>query len=72
VVPETRYAKSGGLNIAFQVIGEGPPDVVAVPGFVSHVEAAWDWPYLARHLYRLATFSRLVTFDRRIPACPTQ
>lgn len=62
---ETRYAKSGGLNIAFQAIGGGPPDLVAVPGFVSHVEAAWDWPYLARYLHRLATFSRLTMFDKR-------
>ena len=65
MAPETRYAKSAGLNIAFQVIGEGPPDLVAVPGFVSHVEAAWEWPYLARYLHRLATFSRLTMFDKR-------
>jgi pimeloyl-ACP methyl ester carboxylesterase/DNA-binding CsgD family transcriptional regulator len=65
VTPDTRYAKSGDLNIAFQVVGEGPPDLVAVPGFVSHVEAGWQWPYLSRYLHRLATFSRLVVFDKR-------
>ena len=65
VPPDTRYAKSGDLNIAFQVLGEGPPDIVAVPGFVSHVEAGWEWPYLSRYLHRLATFSRLVIFDKR-------
>ena len=46
-------------------MGAGPPDLVLVPGFVSHVEAAWDWPYLARFLHRLASFSRLMVFDKR-------
>ena len=61
----TGYARSGEVNVAFQVIGEGPPDLVLVPGFVSHVEAAWKWPYLARFLRRLASFSRLIVFDKR-------
>ena len=51
--------------MAYQVIGEGPPDLVLVPGFVSHVEAAWEWPYLARFLHRLASFARLIVFDKR-------
>ena len=65
VGPATRYARSGQVHIAHQVLGSGPPDLVLVPGFVSHVEAAWDWPYLARFLYRLASFGQLVLFDKR-------
>ena len=44
-VPETRYARSGDVSIAFQVAGEGPFDVVVVPGFVSHLELAWTVPF---------------------------
>ena len=53
------------MSVAYQVIGEGPPDLVLVPGFVSHVEIAWEEPRLARFLNRLASFSRLVVFDKR-------
>src|SRR5438128_3954638 len=60
VSPVTRYAKSGDVSVAYQVVGDGPPDLVLVPGFVSHVEAAWEWPYLARFLHRLASFARLI------------
>jgi class 3 adenylate cyclase len=63
--PETRYAKSGGLNIAYQVVGDGPFDLVYVPGWVSNVEAMWDEPSHARLLTRLASFSRLILFDKR-------
>jgi pimeloyl-ACP methyl ester carboxylesterase/DNA-binding CsgD family transcriptional regulator len=63
--PTTMYARSGQVHIAYQILGSGPPDLVLVPGFVSHVEAAWDWPYLARFLHRLASFGRLVVFDKR-------
>jgi pimeloyl-ACP methyl ester carboxylesterase/DNA-binding CsgD family transcriptional regulator len=63
--PVTRYAKSGSVNIAYQVMGEGATDLVLVPGFVSHVEVAWEEPRLARFLTRLASFSRLVVFDKR-------
>jgi pimeloyl-ACP methyl ester carboxylesterase/DNA-binding CsgD family transcriptional regulator len=62
---ETRYAKSGDVNIAYQVVGDGPVDLVLVPGFVSHVEAAWEEPRLAHFLSRLASFSRLIVFDKR-------
>jgi pimeloyl-ACP methyl ester carboxylesterase/DNA-binding CsgD family transcriptional regulator len=65
VPPETRYAKSGSVNLAYQVVGEGPFDLVMVPGFVSHVEVAWEEPTLARFLTRLAAFSRLIVFDKR-------
>jgi pimeloyl-ACP methyl ester carboxylesterase len=61
----TRYANSGGVSIAYQVHGEGPPDLVFVPGFVSHVELYWEQPTVARFFRRLASFSRLVLFDKR-------
>jgi class 3 adenylate cyclase len=63
--PETRYAKSGDVNIAYQVVGEGPLDLVLVPGFVSHLENDWDEPRSARFLERLASFCRLIRFDKR-------
>ncbi len=63
--PRTHYARSGDVNIAYQVIGDGPLDLVFVNGFVSHVEAAWDDPMHARFLQRLASFSRLIIFDKR-------
>ena len=65
VRPETSYAKSGSVSVAYQVIGEGSIDLVLVPGFVSHVEVAWEEPKLARFLTRLASFSRLIVFDKR-------
>jgi class 3 adenylate cyclase len=65
IAPETRYARSGRLNIAYQVIGDGPRDLVVVPGWVSHVECAWELPPLARFLDRLASFARLIVFDKR-------
>jgi len=75
---ETRYAKSGTINIAYQVTGEGPLDLVLVPGFVSHLENDWDEPRSALFLERLSSFSRLVRFDKRGTglsdrplACPT-
>src|SRR6188472_1299912 len=61
----TRYAKSDRVNVAYQVVGDGPHDVILVPGFVSHVEVAWEQPRLARFLGRLASFSRLIMFDKR-------
>jgi pimeloyl-ACP methyl ester carboxylesterase len=63
--PETRYAKSGDLNIAYQVVGEGPFDLVYVPGWISNVELMWEEPAHARVLGRLAGFSRLILFDKR-------
>jgi class 3 adenylate cyclase len=63
---ETHYAKSeGGVNIAYQVIGVGPIDLVHVPGWISHVELAWELPELADGFERLASFSRLILFDKR-------
>jgi class 3 adenylate cyclase len=63
--PETRYAKSGELYVAYQVLGTGPPDVVYVPGGPHHVELNWENPPVARSLRRLATLSRLIVFDKR-------
>jgi pimeloyl-ACP methyl ester carboxylesterase len=63
--PETRYAKSGDVNIAYQVVGEGPFDLVYVPGWVSNVDLLWEKPKPARFLERLASFSRLILFDKR-------
>jgi pimeloyl-ACP methyl ester carboxylesterase len=65
VTAQTRYARSGDVHIAYQVVGEGPFDLVYVPGWVSHVELAWEEPTLARFLGRLASFSRLILFDKR-------
>jgi class 3 adenylate cyclase/DNA-binding SARP family transcriptional activator len=62
---ETRYAKSGDLSIAYQVSGEGPIDVVCVPGLTSHVELFWEMPTIRHILERLGAFSRVVTFDKR-------
>jgi len=61
----THYADSGGVSIAYQVHGSGPLDLVFVPGFVSHVELLWEEPAIARFFRRLASFSRLVLFDKR-------
>ena len=63
--PETRYAKSGDVNIAYQVVGEGSRDLVLVPGFVSHLDLDWEEPRYAHFLRRLASFSRLIMFDKR-------
>ena len=62
---ETRYADSGGVNIAYQVLGDGPGDLVFVMGWVSNIEVFWEEPTLARFLARLASFSRLILFDKR-------
>jgi class 3 adenylate cyclase len=62
---ETRYAKSGDVNIAYQVVGDGPLDLVLVPGFVSHLELDWEEPGYSHFLTRLASFSRLIRFDKR-------
>jgi len=64
-IPKTRYAKSSGINIAYQVIGQARLDLVYVPGWLSNVEMMWENPMLARFLRRLASFSRLIVFDKR-------
>ena len=64
--PETRYAKTAdGVHIAYQVVGDGPVDMVFVMGWLSNVEAMWEEPDFARFLDRLSRFSRLILFDKR-------
>src|SRR4026209_1762846 len=63
--PETRYAKSGDIHIAYQVIGDAPRDLIVVHGWVSNIDACWDHPLFAHFLQRLATFSRVIQFDKR-------
>jgi len=65
LIPSTRYARSGDVNIAYQVVGSGPIDLVYAPGWVSHVEAMWEEPTHDAFLRRLASFSRLILFDKR-------
>jgi pimeloyl-ACP methyl ester carboxylesterase len=65
VIPRTRYTKSGDITIAYQVTGRGPTNVIFVLGFVTHIEMMWEEPGLASMLRRLASFSRLVLFDKR-------
>ena len=63
--PKTKFTRSGDLHIAYQVVGDGPRDLVYVAGWLSHVELAWEEPTLAAFLRRLASFSRLILFDKR-------
>lgn len=65
-VPVTRYAKAvDGVHIAYQVFGDGPIDLVLVPGFISHLELAWEFPDAARLNRRLGSFARVLAFDKR-------
>jgi pimeloyl-ACP methyl ester carboxylesterase/DNA-binding winged helix-turn-helix (wHTH) protein len=64
-IPKTLYARSGDVNIAYQVLGEGSLDLVFVMGWVSHLEYFWTEPSFARFLRRLSSFSRLILFDKR-------
>jgi class 3 adenylate cyclase len=64
-MPETRYAKSGDVHIAYQVSGDGPLDVVLVPGFISNVELAWDMPFSGPALRNIGSFARVISFDKR-------
>src|SRR5207253_7908701 len=64
-VPPTHYVRNGDVNIAYQVLGDGPLDLVFVMGWVSHLEYFWTDPSFARFLRRLASFSRLILFDKR-------
>jgi pimeloyl-ACP methyl ester carboxylesterase len=64
-VPVTRYAVSGDVNIAYQTMGEGPVDIILVPGIVSHVEFLHEFVGYTAFLRRLSSFARVVTFDKR-------
>ncbi len=63
--PETRYAKSGDIHIAYQTLGDGPRDLIYVPTWISQVEHLWEEPRVAYFFERLASFARLILFDRR-------
>jgi hypothetical protein len=63
--PKTLYARSGDVSVAYQVVGNGPRDLIIVPGLVSHVELGWEEPLERRFRERLASFSRLILFDKR-------
>jgi len=65
VKPETRFANSSGISIAYQVVGEGPIDIVFVPGFMSHVELNWEHEFLSTMLNSFASYGRLVVLDKR-------
>jgi pimeloyl-ACP methyl ester carboxylesterase len=65
VTPRVRFARSGGVDIAYQVIGDGPTDLVFVEGFMSHRQVGWELPAYGRYCERLAEFSRLILFDKR-------
>ena len=77
-LPETRYADSGGVKIAFQVFGSGPIELVMVPGFVSNLDMQWTDPEITRFNQHLASFARVVMYDKAgtglsdpVPAVPT-
>src|SRR5258705_9663934 len=65
MTPETHYARRGGLHLAYQVLGAGPPDILLLDQWFSHVEAQWDVAPLAEFRERLASFGRLIMFDKR-------
>ena len=70
-VPESRYAKSVDVHVAYCIRGDGPVDLVYIPGWVSNIELMWEDRWMRAWLDRLATFSRLIAFDKRVPDSPT-
>ncbi|HSS03532.1 MAG TPA: alpha/beta fold hydrolase [Kofleriaceae bacterium] len=64
-VATTRYARNGDVGLAYQVIGDGSINLIVVTGWLTHLEAGWQWPVLARFLRSLATLGRLILFDGR-------
>ena len=64
-IPATRYARAGDTTVAYQVLGDGPVDVVYVPGWITHLEYRWQQPRAVQLLRRIASFSRLILFDKR-------
>jgi class 3 adenylate cyclase len=63
--PQTKYARSGDLSIAYQVVGDGPIDLVHIPGIVSHVDLAWENAGYRRFMERLSSFGRVIVYDKR-------
>ena len=70
--PVTHYALSGDTHIAYQVLGDGPRNLVLIPGFVSNVETAWTWPAQARFLRRLRPAGASSCSTSEEPDCPTR
>ena len=64
-LPETRYAANGGLHIAYQLVGDGPVDVVLLTQWFSNIDSQWEVPPLAAFIRRVAAFSRVLSFDKR-------
>src|ERR687898_517112 len=62
---ETRYARNGDINIAYQVVGSGPRDLIFAMGWISHLDMFWEEPRFARFLRRLASFARVIIIDKR-------
>ena len=65
MLPDTHYVRTGGVSVAYQVVGDGPVDLVVVPGWLSNIEVFWEHPSVARFFRNLASFSRLILFDKR-------
>ena len=65
MIPETEYARRGALHLAYQVLGEGPPDILLLDQWFSHMDAQWDVAPVAEFRQRLASFGRLITYDKR-------
>jgi len=65
VTPETRYAKSGDVHIAYQVFGHGSVALVMIPGFISNIKHYWDWPDAARWLIHMGSRARVILFGKR-------
>ncbi len=63
--PDIKYAKNGDVHIAYRILGDGPRDIVLVPGTISHVELLWDVPTYKYLLQRLTSFARVIVFDKR-------
>ncbi|HEX3189953.1 MAG TPA: alpha/beta hydrolase, partial [Streptosporangiaceae bacterium] len=64
-LPETRYARNNGLHVAYQLVGDGPVDIVLLTQWFSNIDSQWDVPPLAAFVRRLARFGRVLTFDKR-------
>jgi len=60
-----QYAQSGDVHVAYEIVGDGDIDLVLVQGFVSHLDLEWDNPHMARFLEGLASFARVILFDKR-------
>src|SRR5580704_15008633 len=65
VEPDIKYAKNGDVHIAYRILGDGPRDLVLVPGTISHAELLWDVPTYKYLLQRLTSFARVIVFDKR-------